>query len=217
MRVLVVDKDVKTAVLIKQSLQNNDLKLQAVSSGSEALKIAAVFLPQLVLLEVDLEDITGIELCSELREKIAQPVIIVFYTQKKEEFIQVVAFDSGADDFIIKDKKPYYLRSKLNAILRRTTKEKTDERISLDSESRMIFKNGKNIYLSKKEFEIFELLYSKPNQIFNRAEILRALWDTNEERTRMLDVHISHLRDKLGETMIKTVKGIGYGFMERSR
>ncbi len=215
MRVLVVDRDVRTATLFEQALMSADLDCRIVSGAAEALKLLNTFPADLVILEIDLEDSNGIELCGEIRERFSYSIHVVFYTDKEEEFIHVAALDAGADDYILKDKKPYYLRSKVSSLLRKNLPAKNPEMIRLNPESQTIIRNGKSVYLSKKEFDVFQFLFSRPNHIFSRSQILQELWNTNAEKTRMLDVHISHLRDKLGEGVIKTVKGIGYGFIQK--
>lgn len=212
MKILIVDPDPVTESIFKDAFNSDESEVVICRSGREAIRLYESFDPDIIVLEVDLDDTSGIELCSDLQSLKKQSQTIVFYSNKVEEYIQIVSLDSGADDFILKNKKPFYLRSKLKA-LHRKGQDPEESKFEIRPDAFAVIKDGDSIYLPKKEFEIFQILFSKPGYIFPRQQIINSLWNKDENQGRVLDVYIRHLREKLGDGFIKTVKGVGYGFI----
>ena len=177
-----------------------------------------LILPQLIIMDVMMPEMDGMEACGNIRKlPELSNVIITFLTARNEDYSQVAGFDAGADDYITKPIKPKLLVSKVKALLRRL---KSDEHVSetlnvggieINREEYKIIKEGKEITLPRKEFELFYLLASKPGKVFKREEILDKVWG-NEVIVggRTIDVHIRKLREKIGEELFKTIKGVGY-------
>ena len=185
------------------------------SNGKEALKVAKDFLPDLVLLDLMMPEMDGIETCLEFREnKILKDCLIAILTARAEDYSQIAGLNAGADDYINKPIKPRVLLSRIKALLRRTeSKVKNDSNVELeiDTEKYVAILKGEEMLLPKKEFELLALLFSKPGKVFTREVILARVWgDDIIVGDRTIDVHIRKLREKLGNQYIKTVKGVGY-------
>src|SRR5690606_38409890 len=186
-------------------------------NGLEGVKKAKKERPQLIIMDVMMPEMDGIEACEQIR-KIPElsEVIITFLTARSEDYSQVAGFDVGADDYITKPIKPKVLVSKVKALLRRLKDEKPHDTISLSGmeisrEEYKVTKDGEEIILPKKEFELLYLLASKPNKVFKRDEILSKVWGNDVVvGGRTIDVHIRKLREKIGEDLFKTIKGVGY-------
>ena len=184
----------------------------------EAIQVAKDEFPQLIIMDVMMPEMDGVEACEQIR-KIPElsHVMIVFLTARSEDFSQVAGFEAGADDYITKPIKPKLLVSKVKAILRRLKDEDFISEnlnvagIEINREEYKIIKNGIEIVLPRKEFELFYLLASKPGKVFKREDILDKVWG-NEVVVggRTIDVHIRKLREKIGEDLFKTIKGVGY-------
>ena len=210
--------DANPDLLIKEMFIQNHIDLKMAASGSEAIVLAKTFSPNLILLEVVLPELDGIETCIELRTiKSLSKTLIVFYTERNEDYSQVAAFKAGADDYIVKPTNKKVLLSRINALLRRLDNPITNltgednSTIRIDRERYVIVKNGVEIVLPRKEFELLSLLFSSPRKVFTRQEISSFIWGQEMvAKNRTIDVHIRKLREKLGDGFIKTVKGIGY-------
>ena len=185
--------------------------------GNEALKLAIEVVPDLILLDVMMPEMDGIETCMELRKiKELQNTVIAFLTARSEDYSQIAGLDAGADDYIAKPIKPRVLLSRVNALLRRRKKLSAGPGINyhglaIDIEKHLVTNKGVQLSLPKKEFDLLVLLISEPGRVFTRQEILNSVWGTEVVvGDRTIDVHIRKLREKLGEDLIKTVTGVGY-------
>ena len=215
-KILLVDDESDIIDLIQYNLEKEGYLVATASNGRECLQIADSFLPDLILLDVMMPEMDGIEACVELRRnKLLQGVIIAFLSARSEDFTKVAGLDSGADDFITKPIKPRLLISKVNSLLRRSNVNQVlkNDKISLEinREKYIVICDGNEFTLPKKEFELLALLFSKPGNVFNREVILAKVWgDDIVVGDRTIDVHIRKLREKIGNQYIKTVKGVGY-------
>ena len=215
-KVLLVDDESDIVDLIKYNLEKEGYLVSTASNGVECLSIAKSFVPDLILLDVMMPEMDGIEACVELRkEPVLKGVIIAFLTARAEDYSQVAGLDSGADDYITKPIKPRVLLSKIKALLRRSSVNKIveDDKVSLEinRDKYLAICNGKEFTLPKKEFELLALLFSKPGNVFTRETILAKVWgDDIVVGDRTIDVHIRKLREKIGNDYIKTIKGVGY-------
>lgn len=171
--------------------------------------------PDLLLLPVELRKGNGIDLCHQLKQSQAiGNAFVILFSKRKEEFSMIAALDSGADDFIYQPVQERVLLSRIKALLKRKKlilSDWKDQALVIDKDRYLIIRKGKEYYLPKKEFEILSLLYSKPNKVFSREEIKNAIWDNFDKvRGRTVDVHIRKIREKIGDELISTVKGVGY-------
>lgn len=221
-KILLVDDEPDILEFMEYNLRKEDFTVFKANNGKEALELAQRELPDLIILDIMMPEMDGIEACRHIREHPSlKNVMIAFLTARNEDYSQIAGFDVGADDYITKPIKPRVLISRINALLRRANKT-VEETISessvikvadirIDRERYLVEKAGIVIELPRKEFELLYLLASKPGKVFTRDEILDRIWG-NEVIVgdRTIDVHIRKLREKLGEDLIKTVKGIGY-------
>lgn len=171
--------------------------------------------PDLLVLPVEMNSTNGIDLCFKIKnESKTKDTFVILLGNKKEEFSQIAGLESGADDFLYESIQERVLLSRIKAILRRKKEVlqlSENSSLKIDYERFLIIKNGEEIYLPKKEFEILNLLYSRPSKVFSREDIRNKLWEQFDNvRSRTIDVHIKNIREKLGSDMIKTVKGVGY-------
>ena len=215
-KILLVDDESDIVDLIKYNLEKEGYLVSTASNGVECLSIAKSFVPDLILLDVMMPEMDGIEACVELRkEPVLKGVIIAFLTARAEDYSQVAGLDSGADDYITKPIKPRVLLSKIKALLRRYNVNQIikEDKVSLEinRDKYIAICNGKEFTLPKKEFELLALLFSKPGNVFTRETILAKVWgDDIVVGDRTIDVHIRKLREKIGDDYIKTIKGVGY-------
>jgi len=214
-KILIVDDEKDILELLDYHLIKEGYKTMKASNGKEALKVAKDFLPDLVLLDLMMPEMDGIETCIEFREdKILKDCLIAILTARAEDYSQIAGLNAGADDYINKPIKPRVLLSRIKALLRRTeSKVKNDSNVELeiDTEKYVAILKGEEMLLPKKEFELLALLFSKPGKVFTREVILARVWgDDIIVGDRTIDVHIRKLREKLGNQYIKTVKGVGY-------
>jgi two-component system alkaline phosphatase synthesis response regulator PhoP len=220
-KILIVDDDSDILELLQYNLEKEGYDVKTANSGQKALDLAPLFQPNLILLDIMMPGMDGVETCRMLRE---QPDFadthIIFLTARSEEYSEVAAFDAGADDYINKPIKPRALLSRIGAILRRETKKTSKETkkieigsLMIDKQSYTVFIHQKPVTLPKKEFELLHFLAQHPNKVFNRDELLQNIWGTDVYvLARTVDVHIRKVREKVGEDLIKTVKGVGYKF-----
>jgi two-component system alkaline phosphatase synthesis response regulator PhoP len=221
-KILLVDDEPDILEFLGYNLRKEGYTVFTAGNGKEGLEIAAKELPHLIILDVMMPEMDGIEACREIRSiPNLQSVIITFLTARGEDYSQIAGFDAGADDYITKPIKPRVLVSRVKALLRRTGKNNEVESesitvlgdIKIDKERFVVTNNGVEINLPKKEFALLELLASKPGKVFTREIILNTIWGGEViVGDRTIDVHIRKLREKLGEKYIRTVKGIGYTF-----
>ncbi|TXC78920.1 response regulator transcription factor [Luteibaculum oceani] len=216
--ILLVDDEPDILDIIKYNLEKEDFNVVTANNGKEGIEAAKKHHPQLILLDVMMPEMDGIETCTLIREDSSiSDTVIAFLTARSEDYSQIAGFEAGADDYIPKPIKPRVLVSRVKALLRR--KGITDgpaETIALgeleiNKEKYSVNKGGEELTLPKKEFELLALLCSKPGRVFTREVILNNVWG-NEVVVgdRTIDVHIRKLREKIGEDYIKTVKGVGY-------
>ncbi|MCE9539791.1 MAG: response regulator transcription factor [Bacteroidetes bacterium] len=220
-KILLVDDEQDILEFLSYNLKKEGYSVFIANNGKEAIAVAKRVTPDLIILDVMMPDMDGIETCRGLREiPELKNVMIAFLTARNEDYSQIAGFDVGADDYINKPIKPRVLVSRIKALLRRGTSaesnkiEKIDTGgIKIDRERYVIEKNGVEINLPKKEFELLALLTSKPGKVFTREVILDLVWGGDVVvGDRTIDVHIRKLREKIGEDFIKTIKGIGYKF-----
>jgi two-component system alkaline phosphatase synthesis response regulator PhoP len=217
-KILLVDDEKDILEIVGYNLSQEGYQISTASNGKEAIAKAKKELPQLIILDVMMPEMDGIEACENIRKiPELQNTIITFLTARSEDYSQVAGFDAGADDYIAKPIKPKVLVSKVKALLRRlkedtkTTSTLTVGNIEINREEYKIINNGKEVILPRKEFELFYLLATKPGKVFTREEILDKVWG-NEVVVggRTIDVHIRKLREKMGDDFFKTIKGVGY-------
>lgn len=220
-KILVVDDEPDILDFISYNLKKENFQVEVAENGMEALKLVNTYLPDLILLDIMMPEMDGVEFCRSLREKEQfNDIIVAFLTARNEDFTQISALEVGGDDFINKPIRPRVLVSRIKALLRRTNKNKTVENeqivvadLTIDKEKVMVLKGTQRIELAKKEFELLTLLVSKPGKVFTREEIFNRIWGTDViVGNRTIDVHIRKLREKIGDDYIKTAKGIGYKF-----
>lgn len=219
-KILLVDDEQDILEIVGYNLSQEGYKIVTASNGKEAIAVAKKEIPQLIIMDVMMPEMDGMEACENIR-KIPElsNVIITFLTARSEDYSQVAGFDAGADDYIAKPIKPKLLVSKVKALLRRLKSDSVTSEtlnvggIEINREEYKIVKDNVEIILPRKEFELFHLLASKPGKVFKREEILDKVWG-NEVIVggRTIDVHIRKLREKIGEDLFKTIKGVGYKF-----
>lgn len=217
-KILLVDDDADILEIVGFNLEAENYQVFIAKNGKEALTIAKKEIPNLVILDVMMPEMDGIETCENMRKLPGlNSTIITFLTARGEDYSQVAGFDVGADDYITKPIKPKLLVSKVKALLRRVKEDISVEdilrigNIEINREEYKIIKDKVEIILPRKEFELFYLLASKPGKVFKREEILDKVWG-NEVIVggRTIDVHIRKLREKIGDELFKTIKGVGY-------
>jgi two-component system, OmpR family, alkaline phosphatase synthesis response regulator PhoP len=220
-KILLVDDEPDILEIVGYNLKNEGYQVFTATNGFNALKVAKKVTPHLILLDIMMPEMDGIEACEKIRKIPAlEHVIIAFLTARGEDYSQVAGFDAGADDYITKPIKPKVLVSKIKSLLRRLKNEEEQDTsttigdIVINREEYVVFKNGEKIVLPKKEFELFSLLTSRPGKVFKRETILDTVWG-NEVVVggRTIDVHIRKLREKIGDDYFKTIKGVGYKFV----
>ena len=221
-KILLVDDEPDIVEFLGYNLKKEGYQVSTASNGEEALKVATNEKPDLIMLDVMMPDVDGIETCQQIRSTPGlEHTLIAMLTARGEDYSQVAGFDAGADDYITKPIKPKVLVSRIKALLRRkqstaaTTEKETMQLgdITIDPERYLVIKSGDELLLPKKEFELLALLSSKPGKVFTRETILNKVWGGEVVvGDRTIDVHIRKLREKLGDQYIRTVKGIGYTF-----
>jgi len=224
--ILLVDDEKDILEFLSYNLRNEGFKIFTATNGREAVRISAEIRPHLVLMDVMMPDMDGIEACEEIRaNRDLEDTLVAFLTARGEDYSQIAGFEAGGDDYITKPIKPKVLVSRIKALLKRRSVKIEDSvtgsihkimsgDLVIDKERYLIIKKGKDISLPRKEFELLSLLISKPEKVFTREEIFDRVWGENiVVGDRTIDVHIRKLREKLGDKYIKTVKGIGYKYV----
>lgn len=223
-KILLVDDEADILEFLSYNLKREGYQVFTASNGREGVEKAKKFLPHLVILDVMMPEMDGIEACGEIRlipELINS--LVVFLTARAEDYSQIAGFEAGADDYITKPIRPKLFISKINSLLRRYSEKnesKTSEKeinvfkaFTIDQERYLIILGENEINLPKKEFELLQLLTSKPNKVFTREEIFTKVWGNQViVGDRTIDVHMRKIREKIGGDCIKTVKGVGYKF-----
>lgn len=219
---LLVDDEKDILDFLQYNLEKEGYRVFTASNGQEGIEMAQKTAPDLILMDVMMPKMDGIEACQVIRQELQMDApLIAFLTSRSEDYSQVAGFEAGADDYITKPIRPRLLVSKVEALLRRRTREsvnspaKGSSALVVDRERFIVILNEKEILLPKKEFELIELLASRPGKVFTRDQILSTVWgDETIVGERTIDVHIRKLREKLGESYIRTIKGVGYTFSE---
>jgi two-component system alkaline phosphatase synthesis response regulator PhoP len=220
-KILLVDDEPDILEFMEYNLKKEGYQVLQAKNGKEAVEIARREIPHLVILDIMMPIMDGIEACRVMREiPELQNTLITFLTARNEEYSQLAGFDVGADDYITKPIKPRIMLSRVKALLRRlngstgtSTPVVQIGNLKIDRESYLVYKDDESIVLPRKEFELLALLTSKPGKVFTREDILSRVWGSDiVVGDRTIDVHIRKIREKLGDESIKTIKGIGYKF-----
>ena len=221
-KILIVDDEPDIRELIEYNLKKEGYQVYTASNGQEGVTEAKRVLPDLIILDIMMPKMDGIEACRILRTMNEfKNTFMVFLTARSEEYSEIAGFNVGADDYIAKPIKPRALTSRINAILKRnihSIEAEVENKVEIgdliiDREAFLVFRNGAKIVLAKKEFELLYLLASKPGKVYTRDVILKSIWEDSVVVTnRTIDVHIRKLREKLGDKYVGTVKGVGYKF-----
>lgn len=219
-KILLVDDEPDILEILSYNLSNEGYQIFTAENGKEGLELAAQHLPHLIILDVMMPVMDGIETCERLRmNKRFENTVILFLSATGADYTQVAAFESGADDYVTKPIKPRIFNSKVKAMLRRFLKDDVGDSlvlgdIEINVEEYKVIQKGNEITLPRKEFELLYLLASKPGKVFKRLKIMESVWGSDVVvGDRTIDVHIRKLREKLGDDYFKTVKGVGYKFV----
>ena len=217
--ILLVDDEQDILDFLSYNLKKEGYRVFSANNGAEGVRLAKEISPSLVILDIMMPEMDGIEACQTIRNdaQLTQP-LIVFLTSRSEDYSQIAGFEAGADDYINKPIRPRLLLSKIESLLRRfNTNESTfkESAIRIDREQFIVHSTNGPIILPKKEFELLELLVSKPGKVYTRDQIMNNVWgDLSIVGERTIDVHIRKLREKLGNHYIRTIKGVGYTYQE---
>ncbi|NVO09317.1 MAG: response regulator transcription factor [Bacteroidales bacterium] len=222
---LLVDDEPDVLEFISYNLRKEGFKVHSATNGKDAIKIAQDVHPQLILLDVMMPEMDGIETCEEIRKIPAlKNTLVAFLTARGEDYSQIAGFEAGGDDYVTKPIKPKVLVSRIKALLKRINTNEIEitppiegvkKSLVIDKDRFIIIQNGTEIVLPKKEFELLTLLHSRPQKVFTRDEIFSLIWgDDIIVGDRTIDVHIRKLREKIGEEHIVTIKGVGYKYIE---
>ncbi len=219
-RILAIDDEKDILLLLKYNLESEGYIVKTASSGKEGLDIASEYNPDLILIDIMMPEIDGIEICRKLRdEEKFQSTFILFLTARVEEYSEVAAFDAGGDDYITKPIKPRALLSRINSFYKRKSSVDNSknvievENLLIDKDSYVVKVDGNEVFFPKKEFELLHFLATNPKKVFSRESLLRNIWGADVHVVaRTVDVHIRKIREKLGQDFISTIKGVGYKF-----
>ena len=221
-KILVVDDDQDIIEILRYNLTIAGYNVKTAANGREAIKKAKLFSPKIILLDVMMPEMNGIEACSKIKSiPSLKETMIIFLSARNEDFTQIAAFDAGGDDYISKPVKPKILLKKIESIVKRIRSNSNEQlkikldNITIDRAEYIVTKDKKVITLPRKEFELFFLLASKPGNVYTRDQIMSKVWGSNIiVGDRTIDVHIRKLREKIGDSYFKTVKGVGYKFIQ---
>ena len=219
-KILAIDDEKDILLLLKYNLENEGYYVETASSGKEGIKLAEKSTPDLILLDIMMPGMDGIETCINLRKiDTIKNSYILFLTARVEEYSEVAAFESGADDYITKPIKPRALISRINSFYKRKSSSKnlanllTIGDLNIDKDTYTVTLKGKEIFFPKKEFELLYFLALNPKKVYSRDSLLRNIWGTDVHVVpRTVDVHIRKIREKIGQNYINTIKGVGYNF-----
>jgi two-component system alkaline phosphatase synthesis response regulator PhoP len=221
-KILVVDDDQDIIEILRYNLTIAGYKVKTAANGKEAIKKAKLFSPEIILLDIMMPEMNGIEACSKIKSiPSLKEIMIIFLSARNEDFTQIAAFDAGGDDYISKPVKPKILLKKIESIVKRIRSNNNEhlkielDNITIDRNKYTVTKDRKVITLPRKEFELFFLLASKPGNVYTRDQIMSKVWGSNIiVGDRTIDVHIRKLREKIGDSYFKTIKGVGYKFIQ---
>jgi len=219
-KILAIDDEKDILLLLKFNLETEGYNVKTASSGKEGIEVAENFIPDLILVDIMMPDMDGIEACRRLREKDKfTSTYILFLTARVEEYSEVAAFDAGGDDYITKPIKPRALISRINSFYKRQYSKKSSKNVvkidnlSIDKDSYVVKLNNEEVFFPKKEFELLYFLATNPKKVYSRESLLRNIWGIDVHVVpRTVDVHIRKIREKLGQDYITTIKGVGYRF-----
>ena len=220
-KILLVDDEPDILEILEFNLRKEGFEVATAGNGEEGLKLARKLRPDLIVLDIMMPVMDGVEVCRQLRaDTDFDNTVITFLTAREEDYSQIAALDIGGDDYITKPIRPRVLISRVKALLRRNARQEEDTAsviaigdLEIDLERIVVRRKDETIELAKKEFDLLTLLASKPGKVFSREEIFNKVWGTDViVGNRTIDVHIRKLREKLGDHYIKTIKGIGYKF-----
>jgi len=221
-KILLVDDEPDILEFLGYNLRNEGYEVHTSNNGKDGLAKALEILPHLIVLDVMMPEMDGIETCNEIRKvPLLKNTIVIFLTARGEDYSQIAGFEAGADDFVTKPVRPRVLVSRIKALLRRYRNEPDNEggqtiasdELIIDREKYVVIKEGLEYSLPRKEFELLSLLASKPNRVFSREDILTSIWgDDVIVGDRTIDVHVRKIREKLQILNIKTIKGVGYKY-----
>lgn len=221
-KILVVDDDPDIVEILRYNLSLNGYEVKTASNGKEAVKKAKLFSPEIILLDIMMPEMDGIEACSQIKLiPSLKETVIIFLSARSEDFTQIAAFDAGGDDYISKPVKPKILLKKIESIIKRMRLSINENtrielgNIIIDRSEYLVKLDNNIIILPRKEFELFFLLASRSGKVFTRDEIMNKVWGANVVvGDRTIDVHIRKLREKIGDLYFKTIKGVGYKFVQ---
>ena len=219
-KILAVDDDKDILLLLKYNLESEGYYVETASSGKKGISIAQKINPNLMLVDIMMPEMDGIQTCIKLREiDNLKSSYILFLTARTEEYSEVAAFDAGADDYITKPIKPRALLSRINSFYKRVLSKDTSKKslkvrdLDINKDSYVVKLNNKEIFFPKKEFNLLYFLASNPKKVYSRDSLLRNLWGTDVHVVaRTVDVHVRKIREKIGQDYISTIKGVGYKF-----
>ena len=219
--ILIIDDEADIREILSYNIKKEGFKVFTAENGMDGIELAKKQRPDLILLDVMMPEMDGIEVCEHLKsEEVTKDILICFLTARSEDYSQIAGFEAGGDDYVSKPVKPRVLISRIKAILRRHAEpaikiEEKRKDLIIDRDKYLVFKKDVEIHLPKKEFELLALLASEPGNVMDRDVILDKIWGSGIiVGDRTIDVHIRKLREKIGEQYIKTVKGVGYKFIE---
>ena len=218
MKILIVDDEKDILEFLSYNLQKEGYEIFRANNGNSALKVAKKEIPELIILDVMMPEMDGIETCEKIREiESLASTLILFLTARSEEYSELAGFSAGADDYVTKPIKPKLLNSRVNALLRRKGKNKDQklikiEHIEIDKDKHLLLYKGESVELARKEFNLLYYLMTVPGKVFTREEIISNVWKDTFVGDRTIDVHVRKIREKLGDQYIKTIKGVGYKF-----
>ena len=221
-RILLVDDEPDILEIVGYNLKKEGFEISTAKDGVQAISQAKKHKPHLIIMDVMMPNLNGIEACEKIREiPELSKTIITFLTARSEDYSQIAGLEAGADDYITKPVKPKVLLSKVNALLRRFDKKETStaqasfKGVVIDTDKYKVLKEGVELKFAKKEFELLQLLFSAVGKVFTREDIMNTVWGTDVFiGDRTIDVHIRKLREKLGNDFIETIKGVGYRLKE---
>ena len=218
MKILIVDDEIDILEFLSYNLRKEGFNILTANNGLKGLEIAKKEEPDLIILDVMMPEMDGIEACEKIRETPSlEDTLVLFLTARAEEYSELAGFTAGADDYITKPIKPKLLISRVKAILKRKRRRESVKKITLgeiliDKEKHLLTYSGKSVSLARKEFNLLFLLMSIPGKVFSRDEIIQNVWDDAIVGDRTIDVHVRKIREKIGNHHIKTIKGVGYKF-----
>ena len=215
LKILIVDDEPDIVEMLAYNFENENMKVFKAFNGKEALEQSETNHPDIILLDVMLPDIDGIEVCERIRQIDAlKSALIIFLSARGEDYSQVAGYKAGGDDYVVKPVRIKILKHKISVLASRFKRPSqiADSEIAIDKERYLVSNKGQEYIIPKKEFELLALLMSTPEKVFRREEILRDVWGDTVIGDRTIDVHVRKLREKFGDTVIQTIKGVGYKF-----